>query len=144
MLARLPNVTDLGTLPMDEALALNYAAHLSLTFYDPAIELNRIAEPNKWEDCIATQTPFIVNSEVTTARRFMERDACVHVGYHDWQGLAEVLKRMAENREEWAKVQQNLCTFATPAWDEGVLHLLEELPWKGSSGKTGKAPAMEA
>lgn len=142
-LVRLPNVTDLGMLPMDEALALNYSAHFAFTFYDPVVELNRIAEPNKWEDCIATRTPFIVNSEVVTAARFMERDACVHVPYDDWQGLADVLKHMAETPDEWTRIQQNLSGFATSPWDIGLLRLLEQLPWNEFCERSRNAPLEE-
>ncbi|MEQ1821052.1 MAG: glycosyltransferase [Fimbriimonadaceae bacterium] len=121
-----PGVEYVGTVPNEEALALNYRASVVLTYYNPDIEINRVAEPNKWGDCIVTNTPFIVNSEVTTAKEFVDAGACFSVPYQDVQGLANLLLNLAENPGELNEVKSRLATFAAPAWDDGMNKIVEE------------------
>lgn len=126
-LLRLENVTYLGTLSAAESLAVYFGSHVVLTFYDPAIEINRLAEPNKWGDCIATGTPFITNSEVVTARKFIEADACFHVPYGDSRGLRDTICELVKDRQRWKVVHENLCRYQLPAWDEAMGDVLAEL-----------------
>jgi len=128
----LPGVAWFGKLGAAESLALYYRSHLVFTYYDPTIEINRLAEPNKWEDCIATQTPFMVNSEVQTAQRFITAGACVHAPYHDADALAFQLRSLAAERDRWIRLCERLAAFQTPAWDVEMLRFLEELPWQGT------------
>lgn len=121
-----PGVEYLGVVTNEEALALNYRAHLTLTYYDPATEINRVAEPNKWGDCIVTNTPFIVNSEVETAKEYVDAGACFHVPYNDSDALAELLKRVSTDRQELAAVKQRLANFSAPAWDDGMRKIIAE------------------
>lgn len=120
-------VEYLGVVTNEEALALNYRAHLTLTYYDPAIEINRVAEPNKWGDCIVTNTPFIVNSEVITAKEYMDAGACFHVPYNDIDALAALLERLSADRTELNAVKERLANFSAAAWDDGMRKIILEL-----------------
>lgn len=124
-----PGVEYLGVVTNEEALALNYRAHLTLTYYDPKIEINRVAEPNKWGDCLATNTPFIVNSEVVTAKEFIDAEACFHVPYEDVDSLAALLDRLSVDRTELIKVKERLANFSASAWDDGMRKIIAE--WLG-------------
>jgi len=124
-----PGAEYLGVVTNEEALALNYRAHLTLTYYDPASEINRVAEPNKWGDCIATNTPFLVNDEVITAKEYMDAKACFHVPYNDSEALANLLDRLASDRSELAAVKERLANFSASAWDDGMRKIIQE--WLG-------------
>lgn len=121
-----PGVEYLGVVTNEEALALNYRAHLTLTYYDPALEINRVAEPNKWGDCIATNTPFIVNTEVITAKEFVDAGACFTAPYHDVDALAQLLGRLAKDRSELTAVKERLANFSASAWDDGMRTIIQE------------------
>lgn len=127
VLSAFPNVQNFGRLPPDDALALYYGAHLVYTYYDPSIEINRVAEPNKWHDCIATATPFAVNSEVQTAKPFIEAGVCVHAPYDDAAALAHTVETFACDRTRWREVQSKLEKMQTPAWDEMLGKLVVEV-----------------
>lgn len=130
-LAAHPGVRYVGRLDPEEALALYWSTHLVLTFYDPIRTINRLAEPNKWGDCIATNTPFVVNSEVETAEAYLERGACFAVPYHDSDVLAEMLFELDENRDRWREAQVALRSLSQQPWDESVAELLSELGARG-------------
>ncbi len=91
-----PRVEHRGEVSAEEALALYHSSDLALTLYDPSIEINRHAESNKWGDCVHVGTPFIVNSEVETARPFVESGAAWAVPYHDVDELVALLTRLAK------------------------------------------------
>lgn len=126
-LCGLPGVTDLGELSLEESLAEYYRAHLALTYYDPILAINRLAEPNKWEDCIVTGTPFVANAEIETLRRFADRGACFRSVYGDDRGLANLLMEISRDRSRWTEVQARLLEFSTPPWDRTVMEILREL-----------------
>lgn len=95
----LPNVKYYGEIPQVEALALYRVSDVVLTFYDPSVPINRLAESNKWGDCILFGTPFIVNEEVQTARRYVEAGAAWSVPYWDSDALAKLILELVENKE---------------------------------------------
>ncbi|MGH8080975.1 MAG: hypothetical protein ACREP7_10395, partial [Lysobacter sp.] len=64
-----------GIVSNEDALALLLSADVVLAFYDPALEINRLAEPNKWFDCAALQIPFFTNPGLQTSAPFEERQA---------------------------------------------------------------------
>lgn len=104
----LAGVEYLGQLSKEEALAVYHRAHLVFTFYDPALEINRVAEPNKWGDCIATGTPFITNCEVQTAQSFIVEGQCLAVPYHDDIGLAQVITDLSRDRQGWLALKHSI------------------------------------
>ena len=93
-----PNVHFYGELPTDAALALYHASDVVLTYYDPEVPINRHAESNKWGDCIFLGKPFIVNSEVETARTLVEDGYGYLIAYRDVDGLLAMVEGLAEHR----------------------------------------------
>lgn len=138
-LVALPGVRYLGRISTEESLALYWSAHATLTYYDPAIAINRVAEPNKWGDCIATNTPFIVNSEVRTAEPFVRAGACFALPYHDDAALAALLRELARDRARIEQVRQNLHKFDAPAWDTAFAGLMQGVLEKQAVARPGDA-----
>jgi|GEM_PF-749483 len=130
-LLQMPGVEYLGQLREEEALAHYFRAHLVYTFYDPAIEINRLAEPNKWMDCLVTETPFITNTEVLTAEAYVRAGACFAVPYHDSEALALLFRTVSEDMTRWERVQRQLGSLiGPPPWDEKMRAVLAD--WRSS------------
>jgi len=125
-LLELESVKNFGILSADEALALYFAADLAFTYYDPRLEINRLAEPNKWGDCVATLTPFVANSEIITVKPFRERGACFTLDYRDADGLSRLLCRLVENPGELADARQAISEFDFPPWDDAMTAALQD------------------
>ena len=134
-LLALPNTTYYGQLPNEEALALYFQADLVFTYYDPSIEINRIAEPNKWGDCIMTGTPFLTNIEVRTAKSFLEKGACVAVPYANVGALREMLVTLARDANQLRLLRRNLAEFQDQVrpWDVEMRWILQE--WLGNTAR---------
>lgn len=100
-----------GELPQAEALALYKASDVLLTFYDPAVEINRYAEPNKWGDALCFGVPFVVNSEVVTAREFVDAGVAFTLPYGDPNALAALLTDLYENPDRLHAAVRNFGTL---------------------------------
>ncbi len=120
------NVEYLGTIDNVRALAHYAEAHLAVTYYDPAIEINRLAEPNKWGDCVVMRTPFLVNEEVETARPFGEAGACLALPFHDADALKSLLRRLVSDRSELAACTDALASFEWKPWEQQFTLILDE------------------
>jgi hypothetical protein len=125
-LSRLSCVNYLGVLSLEDAVALNYASHLVACFYDPAIEINRLAEPNKWQDCLATRTPFVTNVEILTAKRFIENHACFAVEYGNDSALIGLLQNLINAPEQLERARASLAKIPFVAWDDAMGQVLSE------------------
>lgn len=125
-LVSLKNVEAFGRISPEESLALYYKSHLAFTFYNPRIEINRLAEPNKWGDSIVTGTPFVTNSGIITANDFIQTDACFVVDYEDWRGLANLFDQLSTHRKKWQGVKKKLGTFEITCWDEAMHKIIQE------------------
>jgi len=71
-LIMLPNVQYLGQLSNAEALASYFASDYVVTYYNPKLAINQLAESNKWGDAIMIGVGVIANKEVKTAN-FLEK-----------------------------------------------------------------------
>jgi len=110
-LAELPNVTYYGNLDLPDALELYRDADVALIYYDPNVEINRLAESNKWGDCVFLNTPFITNSEVKTADQFFHRGAAIPVPYSDDDGLLRTLVGLIERPARLIECREALQQF---------------------------------
>ncbi|EZQ20346.1 hypothetical protein CF98_05385 [Halopseudomonas bauzanensis] len=88
-----------GEVSQSKALEIYSISDVVLTYYDPAIEVNRHAESNKWGDCVFFETPFIVNSEVVTAEKFTSSGAAWKLKYSDVDGLVDLLIFLSRDRD---------------------------------------------
>lgn len=101
----------LGELPQHQALAWYGACDAVLTYYDPSVQINRMAESNKWGDALLLGCPIIVNSEVQTARKLVEGGAALSVNYSDVKGLLELVCRLALDPLFRNSVNESLGSF---------------------------------
>lgn len=86
------NVYFMGEVVQESALSLYKYASVVITYYDPAVPINRKAESNKWGDALYFGVPAVVNAEVETARKFFEADAAYAVPYSDISALIELVE----------------------------------------------------
>jgi len=112
-----------GLLSHEESLALYPSCHFAFTYYDPSIPINRIAEPNKWGDCLAMRTPFLANAEIASVVQWIQAGACRALPYDDIDALSEFLR--GDARREAVTLRENLRGIAPEYWDEGVRVVLE-------------------
>lgn len=125
-LVALKRANYLGNLSNEEALALYWKSDITLTYYDPDIAINRLAEPNKWGDCIVTNTPFVVNSEVITAKPYMEADACFHIPFQDEISFVKLFENLINDKDSLKRKRENLLKFDVLAWDLEITSLLKQ------------------
>lgn len=127
-LIELPNVKYLGVVDNAESLAICYKSHVVITLYDPAIRINQLAEPNKWGDCIFTNTPFITNREIITAKPFIENNACFDINYSNEDEFIELLMKMSKNTEIVKPVMKNLDKFKSiyKPWNVAMKEILDD------------------
>ncbi|NYF32423.1 MULTISPECIES: hypothetical protein [Sphingopyxis] len=97
-----PYVSYRGELGQVDALKIYREVDLALTYYDPAVPINRLAESNKWGDCVFFGVPFVVNDEVETANPFISSGAAFSLPYHDVDALFVLVARLAKAPDEVA------------------------------------------
>ncbi len=85
------NVNYLGNLPYIQSLAEYSANDVVVTFYDPAIQINRYALPNKWGDAIVMNTPIILNEGIETALPLISAGIAFTVPFDDPPAFAALL-----------------------------------------------------
>jgi len=96
MIKAAKNCRYLGILSNQESLALYYEVACVISLFDPSIEIHQRAEPNKWYDCIFTQTPIIVNNEIEAANWFIKNHGFFSVDFNDAKALANVICNIDE------------------------------------------------
>ncbi len=128
-LITLSNVEYHTEVPQETALAYYYASDLVLTYYDPAIDINRHAESNKWGDCAFCGVPFVVNSEVETASSFVAAGAAFAVPYHDIEGLVELVTHCMDNPQQLRQSQAALTGFRHefPPFDSALAEIMASI-----------------
>ena len=95
-------------------------------FYDPALEINRLAEPNKWFDCAALEIPFFTNPGLFTSAPFEQRQACFLADYGDGAQLARELLRIDADRSLLETRRQGLRQMRYEAWDTAMARVIAE------------------
>lgn len=106
-----PLVTYHGVISHREALGLYRTVDLVLTYFDPAVPINRLAESNKWGDCVFFRVPFVANSEIATATEFVAAGAAFQVPYHDVNGLVDLILGLVFDKGELKRHAANLEQF---------------------------------
>ena len=124
-----PAVSFVGELTQKDALALYTVCDAVVTFYDPNVPINRLAESNKWGDAIFLGCPIIVNSEVETAHDLIDRGAAFSVPYHDVDGLVTLWQRFIEDPAQFEKAGKALAAFKSdfPEFDTQFVGILNRL-----------------
>lgn len=123
-------VTYLGEVPQRDALACYAVADAVLTYYDPAIIINRKAESNKWGDAVFFGCPIIVNTEVETARPFLQAGGAWAVPYEDADALAALAQRIGDDAGMREAASAALRTLLPdyPVFDTQLKSILDLMP----------------
>ena len=125
VMKRQKNVTYLGRLSNELALSYYYSSDVVVSLYDPTIEINTKAEPNKWWDCVVTKTPFITNFGISTLPLFeglVEYDV---IDYFKHNSLENCLIKRS-NEYECAALESNEDFSGLVLWDIQIRDLLDE------------------
>lgn len=116
-----------GQISQSEALALYKAVDCTLTAYDPNVRVNVYAASNKWADCILTECPFIVNSEIKTAADFIEAGAAFCFEYPNYNELAALIEGLLIDRSmlEASKIKIQKMRNRILPFDDGLSEILD-------------------
>lgn len=98
-LARLPRTTVYGYRPQPEALELAGASDLIVALYDPSVEINRFASPNKLYDAMALGKPVVVNQEMRVADWVSRKGIGYLVPYGEPGALSRVVDDVLSDPE---------------------------------------------
>jgi len=122
-----PSVEYVGSVDNREALALYFRSTVALTLYDPGIQVNTVAEPNKWGDCVVTGTPFIVNNGVITAKDFESMKACFVCEYGDPQSLKHLLESLGADPDKIRTAGEQIGSVPYLPWDDQMRAVLAKV-----------------
>jgi hypothetical protein len=106
-----PETDFKGEIPQRKALELYQSCDLALTLYDPSVPINRHAESNKWGDCVFLGTPFVVNSEVETAAKFVSAGAAFSFRYNEPAALADIIEGVVRDPLMLDRARESLGRF---------------------------------
>lgn len=96
----LPRTTFLGQVTQREALQAAASCDLAVALYDPQVELNRYASPNKVFDALSVGRPLIINREAQIARMVERERVGFVVTYGDVAELCQLLDHLAAHPED--------------------------------------------
>jgi hypothetical protein len=111
-------VNYIGVVNATTSLAHYYTSDVILTFYDPALEINRKASPNKWGDALITQTVPILNSEIETTSHYFPEGGYFAVNYNDSDALYKLIKSLYNDRTLLENKQQELKQNPIYYWED--------------------------
>lgn len=124
-------VEYLGQLSNTASLSYYFISDLVLSFYDPTIEINRKAEPNKWYDCVFCGVPFLTNSGIETSEPFEKIGLAKTINYNSEEDLIKLLETSQHNREV-SNIDPAVLinTLGVDYWDEKVRNVIRNLKAK--------------
>lgn len=129
LLASHPRSVFYGEVSQAKALEIYAISDVVLTYYDPSVAINRHAESNKWGDCVFFGTPFVVNSEVATAEKFVAAGAAWALRYSDAAALASLLLSLSEDREAVKSASISISQYLEeyPTFDTQVNRIIDRV-----------------
>ena len=96
-----------------------------MSLYDPSIEINTKAEPNKWWDCAVTGTPFITNFGIDTLKLFTDLVEYKEIDYTDDYSLETCLINYAEKNISPPPVIAN-DAMTVELWDTQIVDIITD------------------
>jgi hypothetical protein len=107
-----------GRVSNDVALSYYFDSDLVVTLYNPDIDINVLAEPNKWWDCTFTGTKFVTNFGLETVENFngvCEYDMIDYsnvMSLHDYFSQVKIKKMQTNNFTQYSEEHR--------FWDEEI------------------------
>ena len=80
-----------GVVSAIASLKYYHESDLILTFYDPKLEINRKASPNKWGDAIITKTVPILNKGIETTKTYFPNGGYFSIEYGEGHELLNLV-----------------------------------------------------
>jgi hypothetical protein len=118
------NVIYLGRVSNEEALSYYFDSSVAISLYDPSIDINKSAEPNKWWDCVVTRTPFITNYGINTVGLFKPYVPFYQIEYFDSYSLVNLLFDLMDEKSTPPLLSDGQPEF--PLWDERIENVLNK------------------
>ncbi len=84
-------VEYLGVVDAITSLSTYHESDLIFTFYDPSLEINRKASPNKWGDAIITKTVPVLNDGIETIPKYFPKGGYFNIKYDDYNALYDLI-----------------------------------------------------
>lgn len=119
------NVHMLGRLSNEEALSYYYSSDIVVSLYDPSIEINVKAEPNKWWDCVFTNTPFVTNYGIETLSGFEGLVPFYQIDYQDEMSLSQFIETISLD-PKYKRNKEFTQDVNYPYWDEKVENIISK------------------
>ncbi len=98
------NIRFFGNVSYSEALKLEYMSDAILAVYDPAIQNNILASPNKLFEAMMLGKPTIINEEVQAASLIQKFDIGYTYAFGNYKSLSRLFA-MIENNPEALKIK---------------------------------------
>ncbi len=107
LIDQLDNVTWLGRIPYDRAMAVYQSADVLFATYDPIIPNHRYSSPNKVFEAMMLGKPIIVAEETNMDRIINESGSGLVVPYGDPEALEAALVRLQKEPELRVRLGEN-------------------------------------
>ena len=106
----------------DEAFATYRDIDCVLSFYDPSLKIHQFAEPNKWYDCLFTNTRIIVNSDIKASEVFINKFKFESVNYNDTEALEKKLITLIKFKQTKINYEHDFKT-----WDVSMRRVIDKI-----------------
>lgn len=103
----LPRTKYYGFLDQEEVLKIGKTCHIVTAFYDPSIEVNVLAAPNKVFDAMALGRPVVVNGETVISDRIKNWQCGYTVKYNDAHELENLFDHILKNPDDAMEKGEN-------------------------------------
>lgn len=114
-----------GTVNSIQSLSFYQLSDVVLTFYDPTLEINRKASPNKWGDAIITRTVPILNKGIETTDSYFPKGGYFSIEYGNHQELFELIMSIYNDKltlqEKIKDLEENPAYF----WEDQMNEILK-------------------
>jgi len=121
-----PYVEYLGIVDAMTSLGNYHNSDIILTFYDPSIEINRNASPNKWGDALVTETIPILNNGIETTAMYFPKGGYFAIDYNDSESLYKLIMDIYENEEILANKRTELKENPIYFWEDQMQKILNK------------------
>lgn len=115
-----------GVVDSVTSLGHYHTSDLVFTFYDPSIEINRNASPNKWGDALVTGTIPVLNNGIETVNLYFPKGGYFSVNYGDAKSLHELVMSVYNDKSiltnKFIDFNKNPKYF----WEDQMLKILSQ------------------
>lgn len=118
------HVIYLGELDPISSLREYHNSDLIITFYDPAVEINRVATPNKWGDCLMSNTVPIINKEIQTKNDYFPKGGYFEVEYNNSDDLLKIVMEIYNNPNILKRKKEELNKNPKYFWETQLNEIL--------------------